>query len=240
MSANGVRGGLLSPRDGRVGPRGLRRGAVSAEAQRARRGVMDAAVEASGGDRAAAIGMLAGCLYELVFRHADAAGPPQESRPTQGATYRGIGGIVLQATSRVLKAVSQEFREEARRFENWTGEHIDDVQARIAEAAHLFGVDVAKQVVDTKLRIDGRDGQPVTRDEFDEESFERRVHELHGKALRYPDGGPVGGLYMVLEVVRRFIDDLRESGNSAAVDEALAVHRQLANYDLAAPPEAGK
>jgi hypothetical protein len=143
--------------------------------------------------------------------------------------------VIGQVRSAVLAAVAQEFREEVRRFENWTGEHVDDVQARIAEAGHFFGVDVGKQIVDTRVRGDGLEGKPATRDEFDEETFDRRVHELHGKAYRYPDGGPVGGLYIALAVVRKFIDELHESGRDDVVDEALAVHRQLASYDLATP-----
>lgn len=184
MMPIGVENGRLSPRDGRLGPRGLRRGAMTPEQRSVRDEIITIAKAACEGNPARALGLLAGCVYELAFRISDAEGPPDPARRVHGAVATVVGSIVFQPTSAILAKVSTYFSVEAANFLKWKGEHVEIVRDRIGEAAHQLGVDLGDDVLSAEARAPENEGQPVTEAEFDEVLFRRRVHEIVGRALR--------------------------------------------------------
>ncbi len=166
---------LRSRRDGRLGPRGLKRGTVTVEQRKVREGLISSALDSVNGDPKAALGVLASCAYELAFRIAEHVGPPIEGH---SAWLEAIGELVFQPTARILDTVATFFSTEAANFRKWHGEHIEHVSDRIGEAAHVFGADLAKQVGMTIREDETRSGQPMTREEFDNVRFEGRVRSL--------------------------------------------------------------
>ena len=206
----------------RVGPRGLRRGTTSAAVQRERRALIASALTTSSGSWSSAVGLLVGCIEELVFRGADKAGPPEDTRPAPiggaGAWRRAIGDAVLQPTSRVLRLVALRLAAEAENVARWSGEHIDIVQARISEASCLFGDEVADAISKEELRGQDRDGKPMSREEFDEELFERRVRELVGRAIRCQPDGIVGAFALALTAAATLHRDALVAGYGPEAD----------------------
>jgi hypothetical protein len=209
---------------GPIGPRALRRGDVSDETLDAKRALLRHALDLCEGNHLEAIGLLAGCSFELAFAAADNAGPPQNTRPrdpwARGPWDVAIGDVILQPTGRLLEALSCAFAEESANFKKWSGEHLLLVQQHLEAAACLFGFAVGDRLAEVTLRGADRDGTPLAREEFDQAKFDRLVRDIHGRALR-SQRGHLRGADLVFAAYLQFIGDI------AATDDELA--EQLAD-----------
>jgi hypothetical protein len=157
---------------------------MSPEHRQAREQILSAASAVSGGDLARALGFLAGCVYELAFRIADNEGPPEPSRPVTGSRAEVLGSIVFQPASAILQKVAVYFTAEAKNFLKWKGDHVDVVRARMDDAAHQFGVELAEDVIAAEARAPECREEPVTNEEFDQVLFRRLVHEITDRVMR--------------------------------------------------------
>ena len=227
MTANGVRSGRLSPRDGRLGPRDLRKGDVPAEQHETRDALIATALDAHDGDPSAALGVLAGAAYEVAFRIAEKEGPPSPSRPAHGAWLAALGDLVFQPTSRILDVLATFFGVESENFRKWNGEHLDMLRERIRDAAYLFGADVTKQVRSLEARKPEQQCQPMSREEFDDAMFERRVREMHGRAWRCQPHGSNGGAQVLYFALREMLGDLADEDGQAAASFAFTIGMNL-------------